>query len=115
MTQIPGHTQLTAKALNRLATAIAAEQLGVKGGSVRVGVTDSAGLLAVQVTGPIRLAPLGALEYRSSEQQHTPLLERVEQIRAAVAERLTALTGRRVASVILECTSAEVAPARRVQ
>ncbi|RRD60475.1 hypothetical protein [Leucobacter sp. OH1287] len=114
MTQIPGHTQLTAKALNRLATAIAAEQLGVKGGSVRVGVTDSAGLLAVQVTGPIRLAPLGALEYSSSE-QHTPLLERVEQIRAAVAERLTALTGRRVASVILECTSAEVAPARRVQ
>ena len=54
----PGRVSVTARALQRTVTAIAAGHLGVPVSDVAVRLVDDGGLLGIAVTGPLRLPPL---------------------------------------------------------
>ena len=87
---VPGHVEVTARALTSLARAVAAERLGAPVGRVRVGLGDASGALALDITGPITAGD--------------DVVGRGTRIAAEVRDRVGELTGRRVGSAHIELT-----------
>jgi hypothetical protein len=104
---VPGVVTITEKAMRRLFSAIAAEELGVPAGEVRARVSDARGRLAVHLAGPIRLAPLGAT-------RTTTVLGVADAVRSRVARDGERLSGAGVESVRVQVTGTRIQNDRRV-
>ncbi len=104
---IRGVVTITEKAMRRLFSAIAAEELGVPAGQVTARVSDVRGRLDVQLAGPIRLAPLGSA-------RTTTLLGTAEAVRSRVARDGERLSGAGVQNVRVRVTGTRIRNERRV-
>ncbi|MGG7308409.1 hypothetical protein ACQXVK_14590 [Curtobacterium sp. AB451] len=87
---VPGRVEISARALNSLARAVAAERLGAPAKRVRVGLGDASGALALDITGPISAGE--------------DILARSVRVADEVKGRVGDLTGRRVGSAHIELT-----------
>ena len=103
---VAGRTSVTPRALERLATGVAASHLGVDSSRVAVRLSDAAGSLAVAVSAPLRTAPVGV--------DAPGLVTRSEQARALIARDITSISGSQVGSVALRVTGVEIVEMRRV-
>lgn len=106
---IQGRVAVSARAMERTVLAIAASRLGVPAGDVRVRLTDDAGLLAIAVSGPMRLAPL------RSPAPTAGALTRIAEARAGIREDVTRIAGTQVRTVTVAITRAVVQQERRVR
>ena len=105
---IPGRVSISPRALESLATGVAAEHLGVAAKHVTVRLSDTEGRLAVSVAAPLRTPALGA-------QGDAPgLITRSQQARADIARDLAATSGAQVGTVALRVTGIEIETPRRV-
>lgn len=105
--RIPGVVTVTERAMRRLFSALAAEELGVRAGDVDARISDARGRVAVQVAGPIRLAPLGA-------PRSTGVLETAALVQSRIAADGHRLSGADVASVRVRVTGTRIQETRRV-
>ena len=104
---IPGRNRIETRALNSVASAVTADELGVSAHQVRVQVTDSEGSLAFTVNSPVAMpTPTGT----ETEQ----LTERLRAATSTAKSRISELTGLRVRRVNIRATSAIITE-RRVQ
>lgn len=105
--RIPGVVTVTERALRRLFSALAADELGVTADDVDARVSDERGRLAVRLAGPIRLAPLGAARGAS-------VLATADSVRTRILDDGQRLTGAAVGSVRLRVTGTRIQQTRRV-
>ena len=105
----PGRVSVSTRALERTVTAVAAGHLGVPAGDVRVRLTDDAGLLAIAVSGPLRLAPL------RSPVRGAGVLSRIAEARAGISDDVTRIAATGVRTVSVSITRAVVLEERRVR
>lgn len=96
-----GRDRFAPKALERLARAVAAEALGVRVAETSVRISDTGGALAVRVTSPVAMPPLG-------DAPGGGLTVRLADAAADARRRLAELTGLEVARVDVRATSAVI-------
>jgi hypothetical protein len=106
-TRIPGVVTVTERAMRRLFSALAAEELGVTAGDVDARISDARGRLAVQLAGPIRIAPLGA-------PRAAGVLETAGAVRSRIVSDGQRLSGAEVDSVRVRVTGTRIQQTRRV-
>ena len=106
---IPGRVSISGRALERTTAAIAAGALRVPVATVRVALTDQAGLLGVSVTAPVRAMPL-----RSTEPE-AGILTRVQAARRDIRDELTEISGRTVGRVNITIARAEIREEKRIR
>jgi hypothetical protein len=111
-----GRTRVTAKALNRLVAAVAAEALGVPARVVSVDLTDSAGKLAVTVRSPLRVVSLTRVQDDRSLVARTggTLLERAAAAQQQIRSRAAELSGSAISNVTVRLTGIDIQQERRV-
>jgi hypothetical protein len=107
--EIGGRVAISARALERTVTAIAAARLGVSPRDVTVRLTDDAGLLAIAVSGPVRLAPL------RSPRRGEGIPARILDARAGIRDDVTAIAGAHVGTVAVSLTRVQLSEERRVR
>ncbi len=111
MNEVPidGRVAVTARALERTVTAIAAERLGVPRRDVSITLADDRGLLSISVTGPLRVAAL-------REPRRGPgVLTRIETARTAILDDVTRILGSTVGLVSVTVSRAVILDEKRVQ
>ena len=124
--RVPGYDRIGSAALVHTAQVVAAAALGVSVRDVRARVADDGrGSLAVTVTAPLVMPVLGARSTAGmaatdgSDAGATAAPEsvvaRTHRVRATVAERISAITGRQVQRVDVTFTSSVVDTPRRVR
>jgi hypothetical protein len=116
--RVPGYDRIGTAALVHIAQAVAAEALGSSLRDVRARVADDGrGSLAVTVTAPLVMPVLGARTTSAPTPTTAPesVVARTHRARAAVAERISAITGRQVQRVDVTFTSSVVDAPRRVR
>jgi len=119
--RVPGYDRIGTAALVHTAQAVAAEALGSSLRDVRTRVADDGrGSLAVTVTAPLVMPVLGARSTSATSATTLPsapesVVARTHRARAAVAERISAITGRQVQRVDVTFTSSVVDTPRRVR
>lgn len=86
-----GRTTITARAYERVAAAVLADELGVPVGVTRASVRDAGGALAVDLTSGIR-------------SDGPPVVTAAASARTRTGERLSVLTGARVGDIRLRIT-----------
>ena len=109
LVEVGGRVAVTARALERTITAIAAERLGVAASEVSIRLMDDAGLLSVTVAGPVRLPPLRAADRGSA------LPARILAARTGIRDDVTRIAGSHVGTVGVTITRAQVVEERRVR
>ncbi|WP_440709523.1 hypothetical protein [Herbiconiux sp. YIM B11900] len=111
-----GRNRITAKALNRIVSAIAAEALDVEGLGVGVELGDDKGLLAVAVTSPIRVPSLEGIRAAGSLPAGSggTVLERAGAAQDSIRDRVPALTGSTVGRVTVRVARVDIRSEKRV-
>ncbi|MBF4551150.1 hypothetical protein [Pseudoclavibacter sp. VKM Ac-2888] len=111
-----GTTRLTAKALTRVASAVAGDALGVDAGNVNVDLDDHNGNLALRISTPIRVPSLSRIRSQDAaiERSGGAILDRVEAAKVAIRDRFQTLTDSRVDRVMLRITGLDIRPEERV-
>jgi CO/xanthine dehydrogenase Mo-binding subunit len=118
-----GRTRVTSKAITRVATALGAEALGVSTRSVSVRLSDDNGMLAVTLSGPIRVPALNDLLGVGSASTGSAgavvtgetILERCERAQQHIREVTASLTGAEISRVTVHLTGIETTQKERVQ
>jgi hypothetical protein len=112
-----GRNRITAKALDRIVSAVAAEALEVDARSVGVELGDDRGLLAVAVTSPIRVPSLEGIRAAGSLPAGTggTVLERAAAAQDSIRERVRALTGSTVGRVTVRVARVDIRSEKRVR
>ncbi|WP_291054568.1 hypothetical protein [Herbiconiux sp.] len=112
-----GRNRITAKALDRIVSAVAAEALEVDARSVGVELGDDKGLLAVAVTSPIRVPSLEGIRAAGSLPAGTggTVLERAAAAQESIRERVRALTGSTVGRVTVRVARVDIRSEKRVR
>jgi len=105
----PGRVSVTARALQRTVTAIAAGHLGVPVADVSVRLVDDAGALGIAVTGPLRLPPL------RSPNRGPGALTRLQAARQGIRTDVASIAGSTVGTVTVSVTRAIVIAEKRVR
>jgi hypothetical protein len=106
---IPGLDSVSARALHRVVTAIAADELDVRPKEVSVHLADDRGMLAVTVTSPLRVAAL------DGQRDQAGMLARCAGARDRIQSRTRDIAGSDVRSVALRISRAAIRPERRVR
>jgi hypothetical protein len=111
-----GRTDITSRALNRVAAAVAADALGISVSEVRIEFADLDGLLGVGVRAPVRIVTLNRVRSSPGIVQRTggTLIERAAVAQRIIDERVTHLSGRKIAHVTVRLTDANIQDDRRV-
>jgi len=109
LVDVGGRVAITAHALERTVTAIAATRLGVAAKDVTVRLTDDSGLLAVDIA-----SPLGVPSLRSTRGGPT-VPERIVDARRGIRDDVTRIAGAQVGTVALSITRAHLIEERRVR
>jgi len=107
-----GTNRITARAMTRLVSAVAADALGVRPSQVRVDLADAAGRLDLTVRTPIRLLPLDRDETDAPADSTT--LDRTERAQRDIRGTVATLTGADIAGVTVRLTGARGRPPKRV-
>jgi len=107
--ELGGRVAITARALERTITAIAASRLGVTSSEVKIRLMDDAGLLSVAVSAPVRMPPL-----RANVTGQT-LPARVLAVRAGIREDITRIAGAHVGTVGVTITHVNLEKETRVR
>lgn len=112
-----GRTRVTARAIDRVATAVAAEELGVAPRSVSVAVSDDKGLLELVVDSPLRVPSLSRVrdDPEAVAFGGGTVLERAARAQDGIRGRVSELTGSRVSRVTIRLTGVSITPERRVK
>jgi hypothetical protein len=105
---IPGQVSISARALNKVVTAVAADELRVSHRDVAVRLSDDRGLLAVAVVAPLRLAGL------ASAGGHPGILQRCQTAQSGIRSRTAEITGSAVRTVAIRVTRARILAESRV-
>jgi hypothetical protein len=116
-TDTRGRTRVTARAIDRVATAVAADELGVAPRSVSVAVSDDRGLLELVIDSPLRVPSLSRV--RDDPETVTlgggTVLDRAARAQNGIRSRVAELTGSRVSRVTVRLTGVSITPERRVK
>lgn len=107
-----GTNRITARAMTRLVSAVAADALGVRPSQVRVDLADAAGRLDLAVRTPIRLLPLDRDETAAPADGTT--LDRTERAQHDIRGTVATLTGADIAGVTVRLTGARGRQPKRV-
>ncbi|MFZ7088431.1 hypothetical protein [Curtobacterium sp. RRHDQ10] len=99
---IPGHVEISSRALISCARAVVAERLAVPVGRVHVDLDDHQGAIALDITSPIGDAATG-------------IVDSARDSASEIRERLSSLVGRRVGAARLELTGIVRARTGRVR
>ena len=112
-----GRTRITIKALNRVASAVTAEALGVDADHVDVDFADREGTLALTVNTPIRVVSLARVEAEKSVVQRTggSIVDRITQAQETIRDQVSALTGSRIGHVTVRITGVNIRSEGRVK
>lgn len=112
-----GRTRVTARAIDRVATAVAADELGVAARSVSVAVSDDSGLLELVVDSPLRVPALSRVrdDPEAVKLGGGTVLERAARAQDGIRGRVSELTGSRVSRVTVRLTGVSITPERRVK
>ncbi|RFA06944.1 hypothetical protein B7R21_17675 [Subtercola boreus] len=110
-----GHTRITARALNRLMEAVAAEALGVAARSVSVDLADDAGRLAVTVRSPLRVVSLAQVTREPGIVARTggTLLDRATAAQQRIRSLGASLSGSDISTVTVRLTGIDIQPEGR--
>lgn len=117
LTDPPGRTRITTRALTVLITAVASDTLHVDAGDVGVALGDDHGLLAIRLDVRLPAAPLNPIARGASLVEHEggSLLDRAERAETAIAERVASLTGLRIGHITMRITGIRAQHGRRVR
>lgn len=107
--EIGGRVDISARALERTVTAIAAARLGVPARDVSVRLADDSGLLSIAVTAPVRLPPLRSMSAGAG------IPARIVDARSGIRADVTTIAGAQVGTVGVSITRALVVEERRVR
>ncbi|MEF2978991.1 hypothetical protein [Subtercola sp. YIM 133946] len=112
-----GRTQVTARALTRVVTALAATALDVAPSRVSVSLSDHDGALAVSISSPIRVVSLNQIggDDNAVLRSGGTVLERAERAQSVVREQAQYLTGSSIHSVTIRLNGAEIRHQERVK
>lgn len=112
-----GRTRITARALDRVVGAVAAERLGADRRGLSTEVDDAGGDLSVTVRTRLRVPSLDTVRDDSGvvSRRGGTVVERTTRAQREIRERVSAITGSTVARVVVEVTGAEIATPRRVR
>lgn len=118
MTESParGRTTIAARALTRVASAVAADELGVDARRVGIDLGDVTGELELRVTAPIAIPSLTSVTRDAStvDRAGGSVLARVSAARGSIRERTAAITGYRIARVDVRLSAADITTSKRV-
>ncbi|RFA10911.1 hypothetical protein B7R54_18130 [Subtercola boreus] len=111
-----GHTRVTARALDRLIAAVAADALGVDARTVSIDLADSSGRLAVTVRSPLGVVPLTRVTAEPGIVARTggSLLERAASAQKQIRIRGTELSGSDISTVTVRLTGIDLQREGRV-
>ncbi|WP_158861899.1 hypothetical protein [Leifsonia sp. AG29] len=105
-----GRDRFLGVALEHLARAVAADELGVFPRDVSARVRDASGSLAVRVTAPVAVRSLRAARVEAGPAE--PLASRLADAAATIRARLGALTGLEVTRVDVRASGAVISERR---
>lgn len=112
-----GRTRIAARALERIAGAVAADALGGDRRRTSVALADHEGSLDIAIDAAVRTVSLAraAEEPGAVDRSGGPLLGRAEAAGSTVRDRVHELTGRSVQRVSVHITGVQVQQERRVR
>lgn len=111
-----GRTTVASRALDRLVCAVTADTFGVSARAVHVDLSDRNGLLALQIRTPIRVVSLDRVQqgWAGVERSGGTIIQRAADAQTTIHERVTDLTGAKIAHVTVWLTGIETEEERRV-
>lgn len=112
-----GRTTVSARALGRVVSAVAADTFGVTARAVRVDLSDRNGLLALRIRTPIRVASLDQVKKTPAvvEASGGTLIQQTIDAQTIIRERVTALSGAQIAHVTVHLTGIITQEERRAR
>jgi len=105
-----GRTDISRRALERVATALAAEALGTGAASIRVRLDDVAGALGLGVAGRIGVAPLG-----DGGRGGQSVVDRAEAAVDRIRTGMRTVAGREVGRIDVRLTGVDITRKGRVR
>ncbi|WP_309615217.1 hypothetical protein [Salinibacterium sp.] len=112
----PGRTRITARALDRVVSAVTAEALGVDRAKVSVDLEDDGGALTLIVRAPIHIISLerSMADPGAVTRAGGSVISRAARAQETIRTRIQSLTGSNISRVQLRLTSAHITQERRV-
>ncbi|THG30010.1 hypothetical protein [Naasia lichenicola] len=112
-----GRNTISARALDRVASAVTAEALDVSARHVRARIEDESGAIALHVSTPIRAISLRAVQTDAAAVQRSggSLLQRAEAAQQLIRDDFASLTGSEVARVTVRLSSVDIRQEERVR
>ncbi|WP_120338619.1 hypothetical protein [Cryobacterium soli] len=111
-----GSTRITARAMTRVVSAVAADALGVRPSQVSVRLADADGGLDLTVRAPIRVLPLddSTLDAAADSPADGTILDRTDRAQHQIRGTVADLTGAEIAGVVVRLTGARIRRPDRV-
>ena len=112
-----GRTTISRKALTRVVAAVSGKILGVPAEEVRVDLSNNGGRLQLTIHSPVRMVSLDRIvaDPNVIGRVGGTLVERGEQAQQHIGSQVTAMTGYRIAQVIVNMTKAIIRTEARVR
>ena len=112
-----GRTSISRTALTRVVAAVSGKILGVSAHQVRVELSDDGGRLQLTIHSPVRMVSLDRIVVDPNviKRAGRTLVERGEQAQQHISSQVTAMTGYRIAQVIVNMTRAIIRTEARVR
>ena len=112
-----GRTTISRKALTRVVAAASGKILGVPAEEVRVDLSNNGGRLQLTIHSPVRMVSLDRIvaDPNVIGRVGGTLVERGEQAQQHIGSQVTAMTGYRIAQVIVTMTRASIRTEARVR
>lgn len=112
-----GRTRITARSLEKIVSAVTADAFGIEQKRVSLQIEDARGELSLWVKTPL---PVPSLEEIRDDPTRVAdgggsVLERANRAQENIREHVQRITGSTVARVMVEITSADITPQRRVK
>jgi uncharacterized alkaline shock family protein YloU len=113
----PGRTRITPRALDRVVSAVTAEELGVDRGKVSVDLDDDGGALTLTVRAPIHVISLerSMADPGAVARAGGSVMSRAARAQENIRSRIQSLTGSNISRVQLRLTGAQIKQERRVK
>ncbi|MBC7595822.1 MAG: hypothetical protein H7288_18105 [Kineosporiaceae bacterium] len=112
-----GRTSISRTALTRVVAAVSGKILGVSAHQVRVELSDDGGRLQLTIHSPVRMVSLDRVvaDPNVIGRAGGTLMERGEHAQQHIRSQVTAMTGYRIAQVIVTMTRASIRTEARVR
>jgi uncharacterized alkaline shock family protein YloU len=113
----PGRTRITTRALDRVVSAVTADELGVDRAEVSVDLSDESGALTLTVRAPIHVISLerSMADPGAVARAGGSVMSRAARAQENIRTRIQTLTGSQISRVQLRLTGAKIKQERRVK